>query len=66
MPLTGLHISPYGTREFTLEFTTGCAFPEGGDKHGWCVPDLCDECVPKLLTLLEAEGIVIAEIEEYW
>jgi hypothetical protein len=64
----GMDLCPgsYRSRSFTLEFTFGYTFPESGDKQGWCVPDLCNECVAKLRVLLEAQGIAIKEIEEYW
>jgi len=56
----------YAVREFSLEFSIGSAYPEGGWKEGWQVDDLCDDCVDKLRVLLEGEGISVTKLEVDW
>ena len=56
----------YDTRGFTLEFTKGEEYPEGGDKHGWQVEDLCDGCVDQLHSLLLDNGINISTVDRSW
>lgn len=56
----------YDRREFT--FTTGSTYEGGytGDKKGWEIEDLCDECVEVLRELLVQNGFKIREIDEVW
>lgn len=56
----------YDVREFTLSFESGYAYPEGGEKKGWRVEDLCDNCVAKLRTLIEKAGIKTVDTEVDW
>lgn len=56
----------FETRDFTLQFTEGNSYPDGGSKDGWEVEDLCNKCVAKLRTLLVANGISISGVEIDW
>jgi len=49
------------TREF--EFTTGYSYPDDWGGTGWCIEDLCDECVQRLKDVLIKSGINIREID---
>lgn len=58
--------SSYDTREFELEFTAGRSYPDGGQKSGWRVPDLCDACVAMPQQLLRENGFKITPVEVDW
>lgn len=56
----------HDTRDFELEFTTGKNYPDCGYQEGWQVPDLCNDCVGWLKTVLQDNGVTIKEIERDW
>ena len=53
----------YDIREFSLEFSSGYSYPEGGFREGWQVEDLCDNCVVKLRAMLEGAGVSVTKLE---
>ena len=55
-----------GVREFSLEFSTGSSYPDGGYQEGWQVEDLCDDCVVKLRAALEGLGVSVTKLEIDW
>ena len=57
---------PYEDRELDLRFTIGSSYPEGGNKDGWQVEDLCDECVTGLHKLLQEWGCTISDYQIDW
>lgn len=57
----------YDTREFELTFTMGRLWPDGsGNKVGWQVEDLCNDCVDGLRHLLFDNNLPIKEINHDW
>ena len=56
----------FDVREFSLEFSSGYAYPEGGFSEGWQVEDLCDDCVAKLRAMLEGAGVSVTKLEVDW
>jgi hypothetical protein len=55
----------YSTRDF--EFTSGYSYPgPSGNKEGWRIDDLCDECVERLRKLLVENGFHITLVDRDW
>ena len=56
----------FDTRNFSLEFTRGKSYPEGGHSTGWRVEDLCDDCAPDLRALLDQNGYTVSDLDIDW
>jgi len=56
----------YNERNFRLEFTTGSSYPDGGNKTGWGVSDLCDKCVVRLRALLKEQDVTTSVVDITW
>ncbi len=56
----------YDIREFDLSFAEGSSYPDGGNKEGWEVEDLCNECIKWLYKLLTENGVKITKVDVYW
>jgi hypothetical protein len=52
----------YDAFEFTFEYKTGSAYPEGGNGDKKTL-DLCEKCAPKAIKLLEDNGFKVQESE---
>ena len=50
-----VHKERFELFEFQLEYRTGTHYPEGGSEDEWSL-DLCQECAPKLLKILQDNG----------
>ena len=57
---------PYDTREFDLSFAKGSSYPDGGNKEGWEIEDLCDSCVGWLRELLTENDVRVTKIDVWW
>ncbi len=55
----------YDAFEFELEYTTGTSYPEGADGDKWSL-ELCSECAPKAIKLLEENGYKVQHTEFNW
>lgn len=56
----------FRVRIFTLSFESGDVFPEGCSTEGWEVQDLCDDCIVRLRSLLEQNGVRVVPTEKDW
>lgn len=56
----------FDSREFTLFFSEGSNYPEGGHAEGWEVEDLCNGCIEKLRLLLLDAGVKITPVDKDW
>ena len=52
----------YDAFSFDMVAKTGTAYPEGGDGQKWKL-DICKECLPKFIKLLEENGYKIQKSE---
>lgn len=59
-------LTQFEERYVEIECTKGYSYPDNGASGGWCVEDLCDDCVEWLRNLLESNGVRITNVEADW